>query len=520
MLELLHKILPRAAREHALFTWLRDAGRMRRFVAGMPGAAPAARPPRRVAVVLAPWSGSEVPWFSMAFGLLLAARGSTVTFILDDMPFGSGGKRWKLEIACIRSVLKAVRRRHRVVELSAFAPAGAVSEASRAAIARLAHLNMVWTHRGESKIPAGAAEAAQALLETSDGRIAAAVKAEPFDVLFVPGGVWGTSGLWIRHARAAGARVASYDSGGYHVLLLAVNGIACQLQDIPRSFALLKEHAATGPERSLVTDFALGEIGKRRAGTDKFASQVQSARPKDPRFTGAVLIALNSSWDSAALGLHAVFPSTQEWIVETTRYVLANTQAPVVVRQHPVERLPIGRSNDDYGALLRQHFGDDPRVHFIAAADPVNSYDLLEQACAVVTYTSTIGVEAAVQGKMVVTESSSYYADLGFVLKATTAEQYFQHLSDAVSGRRTVTAEMQADAVYCYYITQCCNWVKTPFTVPDFPQWSLLPFSDLAQDRSVRSVLEAVETDTPISFLNHLHRLAEVRSAAQPVLQP
>ena len=39
------------------------------------------------------------------------------------------------------------------------------------------------------------------------------------------------------------------------------------------------------------------------------------------------------------------------------RYLLENTDRPVIVRQHPVERLAIARSSDDYGALLRETYG-------------------------------------------------------------------------------------------------------------------------------------------------------------------
>jgi hypothetical protein len=328
-----------------------------------------------------------------------------------------------------------------------------------------------------------------------------------YDAIFVPGGVWGSSGIWVEHARAAGVRVASYDSGGYGNLLLAVNGIACQLQDIPRAFSLLKTHAASAEERAFIVESTLAEIGRRRSGVDKFGSQMRDTLASDGRFAGAVLVALNSSWDSAALGLHEVFESNTQWIVETTKYLLENTPAPVVVRQHPVERLDIARTSDDYRSLLTGHFGNHPRLHFIAADEPVNSYDLLEQVAAVVVHTSTIGTEAAAYGKAVVTASDSYYSDLGFVRKATSLAQYRQYLSDAVSGRCVVTPAMRNDALYCYYLTQCCNWVFTPFTPMDFVEWSRHPVGQLGEHESVRAIIQALEQNVPVAFLNHLARL-------------
>lgn len=508
----MRKMIERLARrfwfDRLPVVWLRDTRRMRKLVNDFDSGAPAKQDALRIAVVVMPWCGSAVPWFSLVCGMLLAANGNKVSFVLDDMPFGDGGRNWwRFQLACIKSVLKLLRGRHEIIALRNHGANAALTDSVQRSLERLANLNVVWAQRGEINTPAHDVQLAYQQLSASHSAIVRVLRSNHFDALFVPGGVWGSSGIWAEHSHAAGVRVATYDSGGYGMLLLAVNGIACQLQDIPRAFSLLKANTDSPQKQAFIVESALGEIGKRRAGVDKFSSQVQGAQTSDPRFAGAVLMALNSPWDSAALGLHTVFESTQEWIVETVKYLLENTSAPVIVRQHPVERLAIARSSDDYRDLLARHFGSHPRLHFVAAEDPVNSYDLLEQAVAVVVYTSTIGIEAAAHGKPVVTESCSYYADLGFVHKATNLEHYRKLLSEAVSGQSPVTSAMRDDALACYYLTQCCNWVITPFNVPGFHEWILRDLRDLAQEQSVRSIVQALEKDVPIAFLNHLGRL-------------
>lgn len=497
----------RVLSENVATTWVKDSWRMRRFVAHSPVVDRSVEAtPRQLSVVITPWFGSPVPWFSLAVGLLLAAKGHAVTFVMDDMPFGSSSPMWRLQLMAIRWVLAVVALRHTVVRLSEYCSAGELADDIRAAIDRLSYLNAVWARKGETGIDQSAMRHTASQLTQAQVAIDHLLQQHPLDLLFVPGGICATSGLWMRAGRQLGIRVSTYDSGGYGVLLLAANGIACQLHDIPRAHALLNQHIGGGEERALVIRFAEEEIGKRRAGTDKFSSQVAGASGKRPEYEGGVLIALNSPWDSAALGLHAVFDTTQEWIVQTVSYLLTHTDVPVLVRQHPVERLPIARSADDTRALLRQHFGEHPRLYFIAAEDPVNSYDLMEQVKAVVVYTSTVGVEAAAHGKFVITESTSYYAALGFVFNASSSESYYSLLGDAVAGRLEVTSKMREDALTCYYITQCCNWMQTSFTVPDFPSWSRRSLADLLQDKSVQIVLRAIETDTPIAFLNHIER--------------
>jgi hypothetical protein len=491
--------------EPMLAQWLRDSCRMCRFVRQAPPATTGADAPR-AAVIITPWFGSPVPWFSMAMGLLLAGRGHRVTFVLDDQLFGTDSRIWRLQLTCLRAVLAIVGSRHPVLRLSDFRTAGEIDVGTQAAIDRLAYLNAVWARKGETGIDTEAMQRSAGQLLDSQRAITALLDRHPQELLFVPGGICGTSGLWLRTGRLRGIRVSTYDSGGYGVLLLAADGIACQLHDIPRAYAALRDETESTDERKLVIGYAEEEIGKRRAGTDKFSSQIKGASGKRPEYEGGLLIALNSPWDSAALGLHAVFETTQDWIVQTVRYALEHSEAPVLVRQHPVERLPIARSVDDTRALLHQHFCENPRLHFIGAEDPVNSYDLLEQVAAVVVYTSTVGVEAAAHGRPVITESTSYYANLGFVLKATTAQEYFGYLDDAIAGRRTVTPSMREAAQCCYYITQCCNWLQTSFTVPDFPTWSRRPFAELASDATVDTVVTSVATDMPVSLINHHRR--------------
>jgi hypothetical protein len=332
----------------------------------------------------------------------------------------------------------------------------------------------------------------------------------------MPGGIWGHSGVWAKHATDAGIRISSFDSGGYGTLMLGISGFACWLQDIPRAFAIVKERCrANTDEQQFVGKAAMAEIERRRAGIDSFSSQVKDSGAGGSRIKGAVLIALNSSWDASALGLHLVFDSSMQWIVETAKFLLENTDADVVVRQHPVERLAFAYTSDNYRELLDKHFGSNPRLHFIAAAEPINSYALLDQVSAVVVYSSTIGMEATVFGKPVITASNSYYSGLGFVWKATDLQTYQGLLADAAAGRLQVTEQMREDARLCYYLTQCTNWIFSPFNPADFKKWSRIGLDALGRDAVVRMVLDALGGNVPVAVLNHRASYERAAEAAK-----
>ena len=474
------------------------------------------RKTHRFAVLVMPWLGTDVPWFSTVFGLFLSRKGNEVVFVVDDLPFGNNPVRFNFILWCISSVLKHIAKRHTIIRLSAYSAAGTLLPAEAASVGKLAAFNAVWALKGETRTKGRKryVEIITKQLTASYVAVKALIADNSFDVMLIPGGVYSSSGVWEECASKAGIRVASYDGGAYGVLLLCANGVSAQLQDIPRAFSILKSRPDFEHERQYLSETALTEMQRRRAGTDKFSSQMNVETEKNLKFNNGVLIALNSSWDSAALGLHVVFESSAQWIVETTRWLLDNTESDIIVRQHPVERLDIARTTDDYRKLLAANFGDNARVHFIAADAPVNTYDLLNAVKTVVVYTSTIGTEAAVLGKVVLTPSRSYYSSLGFVWNADTREKYFNHLSNAVKGSYSVNQAMKDDAICCYYLTQCCNWISTPFNPSDFADWSKFNLSDLYMLAPVQLSLASIQDNVPAAVLNHLTRLKKGKVAS------
>ncbi|MXP10911.1 capsular polysaccharide export protein, LipB/KpsS family [Pseudoblastomonas halimionae] len=466
-------------------------------------------------VVISPWDGSGVPWFTLATGLMMARKGARIRFVVDDVIEGGNALRYRLAMPAIRDVMAIVAERFEVIYLGTVAQ-GLVDEDDAGEIERLARLNATWALRGEMKRSGRAAIVERNLREGMDAQ---AHLAGLFDRLeeafgsvafvFVPGGIFGDSGLWVREARAHGVRVATFDGGGHDAMLLAVDGISCQLQDIPRAFKWLVSDDATAEDRSFAIEQAKTEMASRRQGKDAFASQVSQTERLESEYDGAILIALNSSWDAAALGLHRVYKDNTTWIVETARYLLDHTDRLVVVRQHPAERLALAATSEDYGHLLSSEFGDHPRLRFIAAADPVNSYELLEAAAAVVVHTSTFGSEAVAFGRPVITGSAPQYASLGFVDCATTLEEYETLLQRAADGELKVSEHRREQALLCYYLTQRCNWVFSPFNPGGFKRWSKHSLAHWLSQPTVDRMVSAVIDDTPVALLNHRTRRAE-----------
>ena len=482
--------------------WMRYASAMPGYLTALQVDRKEARGPH-VLVPIIPWLGTAVPWLSLAVGRMLAAGGARVTFAFDDQSFDPKTLRQKAVHAALLPSLDALRADHKVLRTSELS-GQSVRQPPKDLIADLACWNAVWELRGENIEHGRSAIEARnvARFTQAFGRVAEAIDQARPDVMFLPGGIFGTSGLWANLARKGGVRVASFDNGGSGTWMVAADGLACHHGDIPRAVEILNREM-TEQARTAAIALATAEIDARRQGTDLYSYQLKGSGGGSAAFDGAILIALNSSWDSAALGLHEVFSGNTEWIVETVRYLLDRTDARVVVRQHPAERFAAAGTSDDYGALLKNQFGENPRLHFVAAADPVNTYAILERVKAVIVHSSTIGTDAASMGVPVITSSNAYFSQIGFSEKARSRNQYFDLLDRAARSQLSLAEPAQNVALLCYYTTQVANWVRSGFNPEHFDAWRQVPLAHWFDEPATHRMLQAILQDIPVAVLNH-----------------
>ncbi|QJQ32770.1 hypothetical protein GV829_10215 [Sphingomonas lacunae] len=423
-------------------------------------------------------------------------------FVIDDSEFGTETRHFRTILSVIKWTCKVLGQEFRVDVIGDY-KTGHVADPGLPG--RLADLNATWQLRGEM-VTEGRSELiawTQQQISGAYGRISSYLDAHEPDVLFVPGGVFGTSGIWFSEAQRRSIRFASYDAGTAGVMIVAGNGIACHLADIPGAYAAIcKEVDAEPAMKARILEIARSEIARRQAGTDMFQYQIADGTVTVSG-RSSIVLALNSSWDAAALGPHQVFPDSKAWIRHTVETVLRDTSLDVIIRQHPAERFSFGRTSDDYHGFIHHHFGVEPRIHFIAAADPVNSYELMADAAAIVTHTSTIGIEAVIAGCPVITGSRSYYSNMGFVTAADTIEAYDRAIAAAAAGMLLVEASQREAALIAYYSSQCCNWVKTEFNPAEFRKWWGRHLADIGADPVVDDVLRCFAEGVPYSVIQH-----------------
>jgi hypothetical protein len=463
-------------------------------------------PPRAgsgaVGVLIVPWVSTPTPWYAITLAIGLARRGRPVVLLWDDTGFPEDHLDEQTQV--IAEVLAYVSKAFTVVRLSDESPASD-RPVDAALMASLTSQNLTWRLRGASQTDRDhqlVADQVMNSLRASLPHIRAALDNVDLDCLVVPGGVYGTSGLFRLEAEARGCRVATFDADR-SVGQLCVDGVAAQSGDIARAFETL--WASDDQTKRRAIEVAQREFSLRTLGTDGYGFQTLPAAGSDPGFREGVLMPLNVEWDTAALGKHIHFKNTPDWLVSTITAIIDSDPGPVIVRQHPSERRKFQRSKLEIGSLLSERFGDDPRVQFVSAEAPVSSYDLLQSARLVLPYVSTIAIEAAAIGKPVLISGAAYYADLGFVWSAGSRDEYLELVHRGILGDLEELPDQTDRAWICYYLAAVRNRIPTDFTPhpEDFWSWCRREPDALFADPEVADMLAAIDGNEPVSIRRH-----------------
>lgn len=215
-----------------------------------------------------------------------------------------------------------------------------------------------------------------------------------------------------------------------------------------------------------------------------------------------VVIPLNVMWDAAAIGLNRVFSTEEEWLVETINYVLKNTCANIMIREHPVQMNLDKYNNANYEKLLYNNFGDNPRIKLYKYNEKINTYDFIKNCKVVLPLSSTVGLESVFLGKPVVVHSNCYYSKLNFVKAASNKEEYFSYIRQSLDGSIAISQEMMDEAYLAYFILMNSR-IKTIFSESN-PEWLMKDIEELNDDITVQRILDSIGKDIPIPYVNIL----------------
>jgi hypothetical protein len=461
--------------------------------------------PIKIAIIIHAWFLGPAPFFSIVTGLFLSKKNITIDFIVDDLKFGDSTLLFYVQIKTIKFLTRIIPSNYKVIYISQLIPVDENIILDDDDLKDLAKQNTIHYMKGELKMD-GRKDYYDIVyndLYKARPYIYSLFENSTYNSFYLAGGVCGTTSIYIKYGEHFKLNVATFDSGA-GVLVTSVNGVATHLTDIPLALKLLKSDPDFEMKKVLIKQYVNNQILARRSGTDAFDSQIINNNSSVVEFINVgVLILLNSSWDSAALGINNIFNSYIDWLIETVYFLINHTDQIITIRQHPAERFDLAKGNDDFKIIIRNKFGETSRINFIDCYSEINTYNLIERSNIIICFSSTSGIESAIFGKKVIVTSNCYYSNEDFVYKPGSINDYYSIILSSLGEKFIITPTQIENAILCYYLGQCCNWIFTDFTpmYSDFKKWVKVPASQIYNFETIDSYLKSIERGIPSSYL-------------------
>jgi hypothetical protein len=309
------------------------------------------------------------------------------------------------------------------------------------------------------------------------------------DVVLIPNGLILEMGIVFRVARYLNIPAVTFEFNDQREQIWLAQNTSIMRQDTDYLVEARFKLPMTDEMYERLADLENARRGARVWGKSKRLWQyVSSQGAEETRKTlglddrPVVLLAANVLGDSLTLGRNIFAESMSEWMTRTVQYFAKRTDVQLVVRIHPGEKIvPQAKS---MGTVVREALPEMPsHIHVIGALDNVNTYDVIEIANLGLAYTTTVGVETAMNGRPVIVCGDTHYRKRGFTIDPNSWDEYFAALENVLSDlpAHQLTEEQTAKAWNYAY--------RFFFEYPRPFPWRLMNFWDDLEVWSIEKVL-------------------------------
>jgi hypothetical protein len=253
------------------------------------------------------------------------------------------------------------------------------------------------------------------------------------DIVIVPNGTIQELGVVYRIAKHLGIETVTYEFGDQRQRIWIAQNTEVMRQETDALWEARKDIPLTDEEFKRVERmFSSRQKAKlwenfARLWQDtpsKGGEKVRSELGLDDR--PIALLATNVLGDSLTLGRQVFSRSMEEWISRTVQYFAGRPDVQFVIRIHPGEALTHGPSMSE---VVYSIFPTLPEnIKMIAPEEKVNTYDIVEIADVGLVYTTTVGLEMAMNGLPVVVAGQTHYRERGFTYDPSSWVQYYKML--------------------------------------------------------------------------------------------
>ena len=308
------------------------------------------------------------------------------------------------------------------------------------------------------------------------------------DAVLIPNGTITELGAVYRAARHLDLHTVTYEFNDQREQVWIAQNDEVMRQNTDQLWQARGGKKLTKPERALIDELEAARMGGRAFGKSvrkwqdvetKGGEQLRKELGLDKQ-RPIVLLATNVLGDSLTLGRNVFARSMADWIEKTVPFFASRPGVQLVIRIHPGERLTHGPSMSDVvkGALAPQV---PENIHLIGPSEKVNTYDLMELTSLGLVYTTTTGLEMAMNGIPVIACGETHYRKRGFTFDPMTWDEYYALIDQSLKGKKSLTkAQIETAWEYAYRF-----FFEYPLAFP----WRLMYFWKDMEDWPMTRVL-------------------------------
>lgn len=248
-----------------------------------------------------------------------------------------------------------------------------------------------------------------------------------------------------------GIDVVTYERGFIKETLLFRRGAPACLLDVSDVWDSWSDVSLTPEENERLARY-LGERSRGERTIDRFWGNARFEGPERHGQGRLVSLFTNLTWDSAVIGQEVAFDSLQDWVAAAVDAFARRPEHELVVRIHPAEvKLPGKQTREPVGAFLRQQFPELPaNVRIIEADDPTSSYPLMAASDFGLVFTSTTGLELAMQGIPVIVAGRTHYRGKGFTTDVSSGDEFEAALDKGLGDPAALAPNQELARRYAY----------------------------------------------------------------------
>jgi len=237
-------------------------------------------------------------------------------------------------------------------------------------------------------------------------------------------------------------------------------------------------------------------------------------KPLDPQFLQKaeqfqqiVPIFTNVIFDTSQPHSNTVFTDMFSWLDQVLLMIRKYPETLFVLRAHPDEKRTGKTSVESVSNWVARHHADElDNLVFVDSLEYLSSYDLIRRSKFVLIYNSTIGMEAAVMGKVVLAAGRARFSPYHMVYFPKSPAEYF-HMAENFLARRSLEAprEFQLNARrFLYYLLYRAvipfNDFLEPSPVPGVIQLKRFNWQDIRGSKPIQSLVRSIIERTPFIF--------------------